>query len=248
MTTVKNIYDYLNSIAPFDTQEEWDNSGFLIGDFRKEVKCAVLSLDATLDAVNYAKSVNADLLITHHPVIFGGIDCVQKGSAVYELVKNNIAQISTHTCFDKANEGIAKKMAEILLLEDVELIDGGNIAVGNLNCEMSIDDLAELASTLFESDKTTFTNTDKIIKRVATAGGASGDFTTLAFENADCFVLGEMKYHEMLDCAERGEAVLCLGHFESENKPFLKLKDKLEQLFTDVEFLTPPERKYIIGL
>lgn len=70
MTTVKNIYDYINSIAPFDTQEEWDNSGHLVGDFRAEVKRVVLSLDATKEAVSYCADVNADLLLTHHPVIF----------------------------------------------------------------------------------------------------------------------------------------------------------------------------------
>ena len=69
MTTVKNIYDYINSIAPFDTQEEWDNAGFLIGDFRKEVKKAVLCLDVTKEVARLAADVNADLILSHHPII-----------------------------------------------------------------------------------------------------------------------------------------------------------------------------------
>ena len=55
MTTVKNIYDYINAVAPFDTMEQWDNSGFLVGDFRKEVKKAVVTLDVTKSVAEYAK-------------------------------------------------------------------------------------------------------------------------------------------------------------------------------------------------
>ena len=111
MTTVKNIYDYINSIAPFDTQEEWDNSGHLVGDFRAEVKRVVLSLDATKEVVSYCDDVNTDLLLTHHPVIFSKLADVKSGSVVYELVKNNIACISAHTNFDKAECGINANLA-----------------------------------------------------------------------------------------------------------------------------------------
>lgn len=83
MTTVKNIYDYINSIAPFDTQEEWDNAGFLIGEFRKEVKKAVLCLDVTKAVAEYAKDVEADLIISHHPVIFNGIKNVKRKCSIY---------------------------------------------------------------------------------------------------------------------------------------------------------------------
>lgn len=248
MTTVKNIYDYLNTIAPFDTQESWDNSGFLIGEFRKQVKTAVLCLDATLEAVEYAKSVNADLLITHHPVIFNGLKELKKGSVAYELVNADIAQISTHTCYDVAENGIADSLATLLELQNKERIADGLITVGELFQEMSVDDLAELAGDKLDSDKVTYTNTDKLIKRVAVSGGAASDFTELAFENADCFILGEMKYHDMLDASQLGRAVICVGHYESEYKPFLMLKSRLEKLFADVEFLVSPEKKNIIGL
>ena len=80
MTTVKNIYDYINSIAPFDTQEEWDNAGFLVGEFRKEVKRAVICLDAVKDICAYSAEVNADLIISHHPIIFNGVKHLTKGS------------------------------------------------------------------------------------------------------------------------------------------------------------------------
>ena len=91
MTTVKNIYDYINSVAPFDTMEQWDNSGFLVGDFRGEVKKAVVTLDVTKSVAEYAESIGADLIISHHPIIFGGVKSIKKDSALYTAVNSDIA-------------------------------------------------------------------------------------------------------------------------------------------------------------
>lgn len=240
MTTAKNIYDYINTIAPFDTQEEWDNSGFLIGEFRKEVKTVVLSLDATNSVVSYAQGVGADLLITHHPVIFDGLKSVQKGSKVYDLIKNNIAVISTHTPYDKAKGGINDTLAELLELQNTSKLDSGYLVCGELNCEMSIDDFAQYVGSTLGTSGIRFTDTDKIIKRVAVGGGACAEFIDEAMQNADCFVTGDLKYHDMLDASELGFACISAGHFETENLPFLKIKEKLEGMFTDVEFLIAP--------
>ena len=98
MTTVKNIYDFLDRLIDFSTQESWDNSGFLIGDFRREVKKAVVSLDVTKEVVNFAKEQNADLILSHHPVIFSGEKSVLSNSVVYDCIKNSVSVISCHTC------------------------------------------------------------------------------------------------------------------------------------------------------
>ncbi|MCH5321344.1 MAG: Nif3-like dinuclear metal center hexameric protein [Eubacterium sp.] len=240
MTTVKNIYDYINTIAPFDTQEEWDNSGFLLGEFRKEVKTVVLSLDGTKEAVAFAKSVNADLLITHHPIIFNGLKEIKKDSAVYELINSDIAVISVHTPYDKAKGGINDTLAGMLELENTETLPNGYLVVGDLKQEMSIDDFAEFVAQSLDSRGLRFTDTDKLIKRVCVGGGACAEYMWDAFENADCFVTGDLKYHDMLDAREAGFAVISAGHFETENLPFLKIKERLEKLFTDVQFITTP--------
>lgn len=240
MTTVKNIYDYINSIAPFDSQEEWDNSGFLIGDFRKEVKTAVLSLDGTKQAVRFAQSVDADLLLTHHPVIFRGIKKIEKGTAVYELVRSDIAVISAHTSYDKAKGGINDCLAEILELENVHKIADGNLIAGDLKQEMSIDDFAQFVGEALGTSGLRYTDTDSLIKQVCAGGGACSEYMWEAYGKADCFVTGDLKYHEMLDLKEAGLASISAGHFETENLPFLKLKERLEQLFTDVQFLIAP--------
>ncbi|MCR5208452.1 MAG: Nif3-like dinuclear metal center hexameric protein [Eubacterium sp.] len=240
MTTVKNIYDYINSIAPFDAQEEWDNSGHLAGDFRKEVKRCVLSLDATKDVCRFAADINADLLLTHHPIIFNGIDSVLSDSAVYTLVNSGVACISAHTNFDIADCGINFNLASLLGLKNVKRVDGSFIVTGELEEGMSIDDLAEYINDKLECSGIRYTDTDRLIKTVALGGGACEEEAELAFCNADCFVTGDMKYHKMLDISETGNAVIAAGHFETENKPFLMLKEKLEAVFTDVEFVAAP--------
>jgi dinuclear metal center YbgI/SA1388 family protein len=245
MTTVKNIYDYINRVAPFDTQEEWDNSGHLVGDFRAEVKKCVMALDATKEVCLFAKEIGADLVLTHHPIIFEGLESVKSQTAVYTLANAGIAAVCAHTNFDKADGGINDNLAKILELENIKHIENAFIVTGELENEMSIDDFAEFVSDKLDCRGIRFTKTDKPIKTVAVGGGACGDEAEEAMQCADCFVTGDMKYHEMLDASEMGWAVISAGHFETENKPFLMLKDRLEKIFTDVEFIIAPRENPI---
>ncbi|MDE6752243.1 MAG: Nif3-like dinuclear metal center hexameric protein [Eubacterium sp.] len=248
MTTVKNIYDYINSIAPFDTQEEWDNAGFLIGEFRKEVKKAVLCLDVTKAVAEYAKDVEADLIISHHPVIFNGIKNVKKGSAVYTCIENDIAVISAHTNFDLAESGINYNLALRLGLKDIKQIDGSFLAVGNLDYEMSIDDFAQFVSDTLDVSGLRYTDTEKPVKTIAVGGGSCEEYIELAVQNADCFVTGDMKYHAMLECAENSYAVISAGHYETEHDSFIMLMDKLKALFADIEFLSANQNNPVLAV
>ena len=240
MTTVKNIYDYINSVAPYELQEEWDNSGHLVGDFRKEVKKVVMSLDCTKAVVNFAKDVNADLVLTHHPLIFGGLKNVMCDTAVYNLINSNIAYLCAHTNFDKAECGINTNLAKLLGLNATYTMCDGFVIVGSLDSPMSMDDFAEYIEQQLGTAGIRYTDTDKLIKTVAVGGGACSEFMFDALQKADCFVTGDLKYHEMLDASEAGFAVVSAGHFETENLPFLMFKENLEQIFTDVEFVVAP--------
>ncbi|MCC8073915.1 MAG: Nif3-like dinuclear metal center hexameric protein [Clostridiales bacterium] len=248
MTTVKNIYDYINSVAPFDKQEEWDNSGFLIGEFRKEVKTVVISLDATKNVARFAESVSADLLLTHHPVIFNPINKIKSDSAVYSLVKSDIAVISAHTSFDVAKDGINDNLAALLQLENTRHLPDGILVAGDLRQGMSIDDFALFVAEVLDCHGLRYTDSDKIIKSVAVGGGACEDYMQSAMENADCFVTGELKYHHMLEADEVGYPVIAAGHYETENIPFLMLKNKLEKIFTDVEFIIAPRENPVLEI
>ena len=106
MVTVEGIYNYIDSIAPFNTQEEWDNSGLLVGDKNAEVSKILFALDVTSDIINQAIDCGAELIITHHPIIFKPVSDVLSDSLIYKLIKNNISIICAHTNYDKAIDGV----------------------------------------------------------------------------------------------------------------------------------------------
>lgn len=240
MTTVNDIFNYIDNIAPYDNAEPWDNTGVLVGSINKEVRRVVMSLDSCRQAVNYAKGVEADLLLTHHPIIFSPLKKIEADTALYELINSDIASISAHTSFDKAIGGINDNLAELLNLKNTRHIEDTMLVVGDLEEEMSIDDFALYVAEILGTHGLRYTDTEKIIKRVAVGGGGCSEYISNAMENAECFVTGEIKYHEMLDAYENGYAVISAGHFETENVPFLMLKERLEQAFADVEFIIAP--------
>lgn len=248
MTTVKDIYNYIDLIAPFDTSEEWDNAGLLVGDFDSEVETVVVTLDCTKAVVDFAKGVNAQLIISHHPLIFNPLTNIKKGTAVYELIENGINLISAHTCYDKAVGGINDCLAELLGLMNTKKLDSGFLVSGELDEPMSIDDFASLVNDTLSCHGLRYTDTDKLIKTVAVGGGACFEFIEEAMDNADCFVTGDIKYHEMLDASELCYPVISAGHFETESKPFLRLKDRLEEKFSGVKFLSSPQENAVLEL
>ena len=145
-----------------------------------------------------------------------------------------------HTSYDKAAGGINDNLAKLLDLKNTKKLENGYVVVGELEREMSIDDFAVLVGETLDTHGLRYTNTDKMIKTVAVGGGACGEFINDAMQNADCFVTSDLKYHEMLDASELGFAVINAGHFETENVPFLMLKEKLEKEFEEVEFIVAP--------
>ena len=166
MTTVKNIYDYINSVAPYESQEEWDNSGHLVGDFRKEVKKVVMSLDCTKAVVNFANDVNADLVLTHHPLIFGGLKNVMSDTAVYNLINSNIAYLCAHTNFDKAECGINTNLAKLLGLNDTYTMCDNFVVVGSLDSPMILRNILSNSSARQVSDIPIPTNLSKPLQSV----------------------------------------------------------------------------------
>ena len=119
MSNVSMIYGKLNSLAPFATQENWDNSGLLVGDPGAEVKSALVVLDITAEAVREAREIGAELIISHHPVIFHPLKKVESGSVVWELAQAGISAICAHTNLDKARGGVNDCLAAALGLEHV---------------------------------------------------------------------------------------------------------------------------------
>ena len=118
-TTVRDIYEFIDSIAPFRTQESWDNSGFLVGDVSKEVTKVAVCLDVTHDTLQKAADFGADLLVSHHPVIFHPMKGLREQTPgteaiVYDAIRKDIAVLSAHTCWDLAEGGVNDVLAKLV--------------------------------------------------------------------------------------------------------------------------------------
>ena len=123
MVTVKDFYGFIDSFAPFCTQAEFDNSGYMVGDRESEVGKVLVSLDLTLGVLKEAEQKGVDLIITHHPVIFNPLENVMSDSLVYRTVKSGISVISAHTNLDIAEDGVNAALIKTLGINEYFLSD-----------------------------------------------------------------------------------------------------------------------------
>ena len=233
MANVRDFFEYLNSIAPVETQEEWDNSGMLVGDMNAEVSKAVVVLDIDITAVEKAKQLGANLIISHHPVIFRPMKKFTKGSVPFELAASSISAICCHTPLDMADGGTNDTLLSLLGFE----------AYKTENTLLRYADIPEtdaqsIAGLLKEKLNTTvrYADAGKPISKVAvcTGGGAS-----LMFEagDVDAFITGDAKHNDFLDALDAGISLFAAGHYETEIPVVPVIAKLLEEKFTDTEII-----------
>lgn len=239
MTTVKDIYDYIDSFAPFCTAEEYDNVGILVGSPQQKVTRTVVALDITADVVEEARSLGAELIVSHHPVIFNPLKRIQKGSAVYKLVRSGISAVCAHTNLDKSPVfGVNTELAKASGLKECSVSESDDILFTASTVKPVTS--ARFASLLKEKlgcDGIAYTKRDGSIERVGLCSGAGGsEIYSAAAEGCDAFITGEMKHHEIMFANENNIAVYILGHYRSEDVVIAPLAKKLSEEFNGVRF------------
>ena len=233
MAKVKDFYGYLNSIAPFETQEDWDNSGMLVGDMNAEVKKAAVVIDITHEEIKKAKAIGADLIISHHPVIFNPIKSVTKGSVPYELVASSINALCGHTPLDIADGGTNDSLAELLGI-NVTRADDPILRLGTVEPTTAQELAGKIANTL--NTKVRYADAGKTIKRIAICTGAGCSLIEAAGE-IDAFITGDASHHNFLDCVQAGITLIAAGHYETEIIVVPVLVKKLQAQFPDIEII-----------
>jgi len=224
---LKTIYDYLNEISPFELQEEWDNSGVNIGDFNSDIRKIFISLD--IDDSVIEKVEENSLLITHHPLIFKGIKRVIPNSFttkyLIELIRKNVSLIAMHTNFDKTHLnnyfatnvlGLSGVAEDFVFYSDVFV---------------EFDELVKLVKEKLNLPMLKVVKTKDFINRVAITTGAG--MSLLGGIKADCFLTGDIKYHDAMDAKARGISLIDIGHFESE-RYFVDILAKVIELDIEV--------------
>lgn len=246
MPKVKDLYEFIDSFAPYNTACKWDNTGISVGDETQEVKKIVFALDITGEVADFAKNVNADLIITHHPLIFNPVKQLPAASTLYKLANYGISHISAHTNFDLAEEGVNTCLCEKLNLKITDSIKSDDVCLYICKTENEIDltDFAylvkeKLGGTVRYSGKNTKINT------VAVCSGAGADYLSEAKTiGADVLLTGDGSHHDFLDANEMGIALICAGHFETENPAIDLLLQKIENEFA-VECVRSPQETAI---
>lgn len=227
--TANDIIKIIETHAPIDLAYEWDNPGLLCGFGAKEVKRVFLALDANLNTVYEAIDASADMMITHHPILFKSINKINfdtpEGKMLELLIKHNITLYSAHTNLDMASDGINAVLAERFGLCDVEIIEPsekypgcGLGRIGVLPRTETVYSLADAAKDIFSTPCLRIIgDIRKTVRKVAIGSGSCSEIIPAAIAmGADIMITGDMKYHESLDFALAGMTVIDAGHFPTE--------------------------------
>jgi len=218
---INDIYNYLDSISAFSLQEKWDNSGLIVGNKNDNFDEVYISLDLDLNLIKNIKKNS--LIITHHPLIFSALKKINDDSystkILKQLIKKNIALISMHTNIDKThlNNYVG---CEVLGLDFKKVDD----FVLSANIDLSFEDFMELLKEKFQIKTLKVVNKKKHIKSVSLTTGSG--MSLLSSIKTDCFITGDIKYHEAMEAKARNICLIDIGHYESEIH-FVSLLDKL---------------------
>ncbi|PRM89887.1 Nif3-like dinuclear metal center hexameric protein [Aliarcobacter cryaerophilus] len=221
---IRDIYEFLNLISPFELQEKWDNSGLLVGNMDDSFENLYLSMDLDLELVQNLKPNS--LVITHHPLIFVGLKKVNYDTystkILKELIKKDIALISMHTNIDKTH--LNRFVVENILGFK---IDNQNEFIANCEVNMSFDELLKYLSSKLNLKNIKFVKTKDNIKTLAICTGSA--MSLIDEVKADCFITGDIKYHDAMEAKARGLSLIDIRHYESENHFNILLEELLEE-------------------
>lgn len=227
------IYDFLDSIAPFVGQAEWDNSGFLVGERNACADRVLFALDATPQVIAEAKEKGCTLLVTHHPILFSAVKSFTEQNPAYLAAKAGVAVICAHTSYDFAAGGVADVLCEAVGLTDVSASECGEFRIGKTQ-PVSAEAFAKRVGTAL-SAPVFAALPEKELRTVAVCGGAGASFLQAAkAQGADALLTGEAKHHEWREAQALDIALLCAGHFETEHPAVAALCDRVQAAFPQI--------------
>ena len=254
MTTVKDILNWVQMLAPTYMKESWDNVGLLCGDPRKPVRRVLVALDPFEHVCKEAEALGAELILTHHPLIFQAPKSVTTetsvGRSILRLCGAGISAINAHTNLDCAPGGVNDVLARTLGLENVEVIrPSGTDEEGNPwgllrmgTCQASLEEFLERVKTKLGVSGLRYVRGCDTVKKVAVGGGSCGGGLMDAYDaGCDTFVTADVKYNQFWDARELGMNLIDAGHFATENPVVPVLARKLAKAFPEIEVLISRE-------
>ena len=248
MPTVADILAFVETLAPRYMKEDWDNVGLNYGHMDRPVKKILVALDPFTQVCQEAKEVGADLLVTHHALLWkpGFItDADAQGRNTLFLIENGIAHINAHTNLDCAPGGVNDELARKLALVNVRVIrpqgvdehgaEWGLLRMGDVP-EQPLDAFLNRVKTLLGNEGLRYVDGGKPVRKVAVGGGScAGGMREVVAAGCDTFVTADIKYNQFWDARDLGLNLIDAGHFHTENPVVAVLAKKIAAAFPEVE-------------
>ncbi|MDO5754892.1 MAG: Nif3-like dinuclear metal center hexameric protein [Tissierellia bacterium] len=258
---LKELMEFYENIVPLNLQEEWDHCGLQIGKKDQEIKKILLSLDIDHDTVDHAIEIGADLIFSHHPLIFTPLkeitDSPSVEGVVMKAIENQISCYSSHTNLDSVHGGVNDVLAKYLGLEETRPLApnessklNGLGRVGYMEPVPAEEYLKGIKKNLHLNEIIVYGDLNRDIYKVALCGGSGSDFIKNAIEEeADIYITGDIKYHDGEMAMDYGLLLVDIGHYESEF-PVLEQVKKLfcteyPQLEIEIYDRRKPLRKFL---
>lgn len=252
MPSVQEIFETLSAWAPLELQMDFDNSGFLVGRKEKPVYRALLALDITDEVIDEAVSLGADLIISHHPLIFHPLKSLTgqgPGRKTLLLAENGLAAVCMHTNLDIAEGGVNDVLIRLLGAEPEGPVDAyGCGRVGTLSESMPLEHFLQRCKERLHANGLRYVDAGRPVHRLGVIGGAGGDeFRDALEKGCDTFVTADVKYHVFLEAAEEGVNLIDADHFCTENPVIPVLAQRLRDAFPQVDFTVSSKHRQVIS-
>lgn len=247
MATVADILSFIEKIAPSYMKEEWDNVGLNCGAIGQNVKKILVALDPFESVCREAKDIGADLLLTHHALIWkpGFItDQDEQGRNTLFLIQNHIAHINAHTNLDCAPGGVNDQLAKRLGLTDIHVIaphgkdekgrEWGLLRMGTVP-QQALSSFLQTIKEELACKGLRFVDAGKQVCKVAVGGGAcAGEMQQAIAAGCDTFVTADVKYNQFWDAKDCGINLIDAGHFHTEDPVCDYLTEQLKANFPEI--------------
>lgn len=259
MLPLHQILETLTAFAPLELAESWDNVGLLLGDHRATIRGIITCLTLTPDVAEEAIVHQAELIVSHHPLLFRPVQkltsATAEGRLILSLIRNGIAVYSPHTAFDNAAAGINQFLADRLGLIEVQPLKASELPAlaglgtgrwGKLPKPQALQEFLQFAQTRLRSgrqsrcaDEFPLMYTGQLDQTVSTVGiccGSGGELLKEAKRHGcDAFLTGETRFHTCLEAREAGVALIQAGHYGTERPSIESLAEFLQHSFPSLK-------------
>ena len=249
MPTVADILKFVETLAPRSMKMDWDNVGLLCGSRNSTVSKVLVALDPFEHVCQEAADWGAELIVTHHPLIFQAMKAITDetsiGRGIMTLCRHGICAINAHTNLDCAPGGVNDVLAQKLGLQNIQVVDPSGVdANGNewglLRCgeveEQNLEQFLSAVKTQLGCCGLRYADGGKAVRKVAVGGGScAGEMLDALHAGCDTFVTADVKYNQFWDAQELGLNLIDAGHFHTENPVVAVLAKKIAAAFPDVE-------------